>query len=136
MANNFSHPKIFYDLLVIYKKYYSIHKNLPKIFRVTMGEYIMEELSKCMKIIVKANLKKSKEDYIKSTKLLKNLRVRIEILKSYFLIAWDMKFISHQFFADINDRLEEISKEASSWHNWFERVLLNPKGSNGQPKTV
>lgn len=136
MANNFSHPKIFYDFLVIYKKYYSIHKNLPKIFRVTMGEYIMEELSKCMKIIVKANLKKSKEDYIKSTKLLKNLRVRIEILKSYFLIAWDMKFISHQFFADINDRLEEISKEASSWHNWFERVLLDPKGSNGQPKTV
>jgi len=136
MANNFSHPKIFYDLLVIYKKYYSIHKNLPKIFRVTMGEYIMEELSKCMKIIVKANLKKSKEDYIKSTKLLKNLRVRIEILKSYFLIAWDMNFISHQFFADINDRLEEISKEASSWHNWFERVLLDPKGSNGQPKTV
>lgn len=136
MANNFSHPKIFYDLLVIYKKYYSIHKNLPKIFRVTMGEYIMEELSKCMKIIVKANLKKSKEDYKKSAKLLKNLRVRIEILKSYFLIAWDMKFISHQFFADINDRLEEISKEASSWHNWFERVLLDPKGSNGQPKTV
>jgi hypothetical protein len=136
MANNFSHPKIFYDLLVIYKKYYSIHKNLPKIFRVTMGEYIMEELSKCMKIVVMANLKKSKDDYIKSAKLLKNLRVRIEILKSYFLIAWDMKFISHQFFADIDDRLEEISKEASSWHNWFEKVLLDPKGSNGQPKTV
>jgi len=76
MANNFSHPKIFYDFLVIYKKYYSIHKNLPKIFRVTMGEYIMEELSKCMKIVVMANFKKSKEDYKKSAKLLKNLRVR------------------------------------------------------------
>lgn len=136
MANNFSHPKIFYDFLVIYKKYYSIHKNLPKIFRVTIGEYIMEELSKCMKIIVMANFKKNKEDYKKSAKLLKNLRVRIEILKSYFLIAWDMKFISHQFFADINDRLEEVSKEASSWHDWFERILLDPKGSNGQPKTV
>ena len=136
MANNFSHPKIFHDLLIIYKKYYSIHKNLPKIFRVTMGEYIMEELSKCMKIVVMANFKKSKEDYKKSAKLLKNLRVRIEILKSYFLIAWDMKFISHQFFADINDRLEEVSKEASSWHDWFERVLLDPKGSNGQPKSV
>ena len=101
-----------------------------------MGEYIMEELSKCMKIVVMANFKKSKEDYKKSSKLLKNLRVRIEILKSYFLIAWDMKFISHQFFADINDRLEEVSKEASSWHDWFERILLNPKGSNGQPKSV
>ena len=101
-----------------------------------MGEYIMGELSKCMKIVVMANFKKSKEDYKKSAKLLKNLRVRIEILKSYFLIAWDMKFISHQFFSDINDRLEEVSKEASSWNDWFERVLLDPKGSNGQPKSV
>jgi hypothetical protein len=134
MAYNYSQPKIFCDFLVIYKKYYLAHKNLPKIFRVTMGEYIMEELSKCMKIVVMANLKKNREDYKKSAKLLKNLRVRIEILKSYFLIAWDMKLISHQFFADINDRLEEVSKEASKWYDWFERTLTSPEGSGGQPK--
>ena len=123
MTYKFAHPKIFSDFLVIYKKYYSVHKNLPKIFRVTIGEYIMAETAQCMKTIVMANLKRSQEDYKKSCSLLKDLRVRIEILKAYFLIAWEMKFISHQFFVDINDRLEEVSKEAAKWHNWFEKSL-------------
>ncbi len=123
MASKFSHPKIFYDFLAIYKKYYSVHKNLPKIFRVTVGEYIMAEISQCMKTVVMANLKRSQEDYKQSCNLLKDLRVRIEILKAYFLVAWEMKFISHQFFADINDRLEGVSKEAARWHNWFEESL-------------
>jgi len=136
MAYKFSHPKIFYDLFAIYKKYYSIHKNLPKIFRVTMGEYIMAELSSCMKMVVSANFKKSKDDYKKSCRLLKRLRVRIEIIKSYFLMAWDMKFVSHQFFADINDKLEEVSKEAAMWHSWFEKSLISPKGSSDQLKVV
>jgi len=121
MAYKFSHPKIFSDFLTIYKEYYLVHKHLPKIFRVTSGEYIMAELTQCMKTVVMANLKRSREDYKQSCGLLKDLRVRIEILKVYFLLAWEMKFISHQFFADINDRLEEVSKEAAKWHNWFEK---------------
>lgn len=83
----------------------------------------MAELAQCMKTVVMANLKRSQEDYKESCILLKDLRVRIEILKAYFLIAWEMKFISHQFFADINDRLEEVSKQAAKWHNWFEKSL-------------
>jgi len=123
MAYKFFQPEIFSDFLTIYKKYYSVHKNLPKIFRVTIGEYVMAELAQCMKTVVMANLKRSQEDYKESCILLKDLRVRIEILKAYFLIAWEMKFISHQFFADINDRLEEVSKQAAKWHNWFEKSL-------------
>jgi hypothetical protein len=92
----------------------------------------MDELSQCMKIIVIINLKKDIEDYKESVKLLKNLKTRIEILKIYFLIAWDMHFVSHQFFAEINDRLEEVGREASSWKNWFEEYLISLKGSDGQ----
>jgi hypothetical protein len=88
-----------------------------------MGEYIMAELTQSMKIVVEANIKKSKEDYKRGSVLLKDLRARIEILKAYFLIAWEMKFVSHHFFADINDGLEEVSKQASKWHDWFERSL-------------
>jgi hypothetical protein len=123
MAYKFSQPKIFSDFLTIYKKYYSVHKNLPKIFRVTLGEYIMGELAQCMKTVVMANLKRGSEDYKESRNLLKDLRARIEILKVYFLITWEMKFVSHRFFADINDRLEEVSKEAAKWYSWFEKSL-------------
>lgn len=119
MPKQFKHPKIFYDLLSVYKMYYGIHKNLPKIFRVTVGSYIMEELSEGMKIVVMSNIKKNEEDFEQGYKLLKNLRGRVEVLRAYFLIAWEMKFISHGAFAELNEKLEEISKEVVGWHEWF-----------------
>jgi len=119
---DYKHPKIFADFLILYKKYYSSHKNLPKIFRVTIGAEIMREMSESMKLITLANLKKeSKEDYQEGLHYIKNLRGKIEIIKAYFLIAWEMKLISHSFYADVLDRTEEISKQAAAWGLWFEK---------------
>lgn len=122
MSDLYNHPKIFADFLILFKKYYGAHKNLPKIFRVTIGTEIMREMSESMKLITLANLKKNnKEDYKEALGYIKNLRGRIEIIKAYFLIAWEMKFISHGFYADILERIEEISKQAAAWGIWFEK---------------
>lgn len=117
----FAHPKIFWDFMSVYKKYYAQHKHLPKIFRVTVWEYIMAELAESMRLVIIANIKKTWEDYTDSYLLLKDLRARIEVLRAYFLISWEMKFVSHSFFADINDRISEISQQATGWHDWFEK---------------
>lgn len=119
---DYKHPKIFADFLILYKKYYSSHKNLPKIFRVTIGTEIMREMSESMKLITLANLKKnSEEDYKEGLCYVKNMRGKIEIIKTYFLIAWEMKLISHSFYADVLDRAGEISKQAAAWGVWFEK---------------
>ncbi|OGW68804.1 MAG: hypothetical protein A3J72_08815 [Nitrospirae bacterium RIFCSPHIGHO2_02_FULL_40_19] len=119
---NYQHPKIFADFLTLYKKYYNAHKNLPKIFRVTIGTEIMREMSDSMKLITLANFKKkTKEDYEEGLRNIKNLRGKIEIIKAYFLIAWEMKFVSHNLYADILERTEEISKQAAAWGAWFEK---------------
>ncbi len=83
----------------------------------------MEELAEGMKIVVMANIKKNEEDYEQGYKLLKILRGRIEVLRAFFLIAWEMKFVSHSFFLEVSDSLEEISKETVGWHEWFGRSL-------------
>lgn len=120
--SDYNHPKIFADFLILYKKYYGVHKNLPKIFRVTMGTEIMREMSESMKLITLANFRKNnKEDYGEALVYIKNMRGRIEIIKTYFLIAWEMKLISHGFYADILERIEEISKQAAAWGIWFEK---------------
>ena len=122
MQNYYKHPKIFADFLTLYKKYYSAHRNLPKIFRVTVGTEIMREMSDSMKLITLANFRKnSREDYEEGLHHIKNLRGKVEIIKAYFLIAWEMKFISHNFYADILERIEEISKQAAAWGAWFEK---------------
>lgn len=120
--SDYKHPKIFADFLILFKKYYSAHKNLPKIFRVTIGTEIMREMSESMKLITLANLKKrNNEDYKEGSHYIKNLRGRIEIIKTYFLIAWEMKLISHSFYADVLDKTGEISKQATAWGTWFEK---------------
>ena len=120
--STYNHPKIFADFLTLYKKYYGIHKNLPKIFRVTIGAEIMREMSDSMKLITLANFKKNNaEDYKDGLYHIKNLRGKIEIIKTYFLIAWEMKLVFHSFYADVCDRAEEISKQAAAWGMWFEK---------------
>jgi len=120
MGTEYRHPKIFADFLALFKQYIAVHKNLPKLFRVTVGTQIMREITESMKIIVLANLNKSSaEDFRDGEKLLKTLRGKIEILKCYFLMAWEMKCISHGLYADILGRMEEISRQAAKWQVWF-----------------
>jgi hypothetical protein len=98
----FRHPKIFMDVLTVYKMYYHKHEALPKIFRVTIGTEIMKEISSCLRLIVLANLKRvSKEDFADSYQSVKELRGAIELIKSYFLIGWEMKFFSHGFYIQL-----------------------------------
>lgn len=116
----FKHPKIFTDVLTIYKIYYHKHEALPKIFRVTIGTEIMKELSASLRCIVLANFKRlSREDFLESAQIIKELRGSIELLKSYYLIGWEMKFFSHGFFVQLMEKIEEVSRQAASWSAWI-----------------
>ena len=54
-------------------------------------------------------------EFQKGAEYIRNLRARIEVLKSYFLMAWEMEFISHGFYIVLLEKIEEISKQASKW---------------------
>ena len=120
----FKHPKIFMDMLTIYKIYYHKHEALPKIFRVTIGTDIMKEISSCLRYIVLANFKRvSRDDFCESLQMVKELRGSIELIKSYFLVGWEMKFFSHGFFIQLMAKIEEVSKQAASWNNWIREKI-------------
>jgi hypothetical protein len=37
------------------------------------------------------------------------------------MIAWELKIISHGFYADTLGSIEEVSKQAAKWGEWFEK---------------
>jgi len=118
--SDYKNPKIFADLLTVFKICYSVHQGLPKIFRIAVSEKILGEITECMKLVALANFKKeSREDMLSGIGNLKELRGRIEVVKAYCLVAWEMKHYSHAFFADTSNRMEEISKQATSWGKWM-----------------
>ena len=63
----------------MYKLYYQVHKNMPKIFRVTVGTQVMQELAESIKLVVIANFGKK---YAQQEKIVHNitcLRGKIEL---------------------------------------------------------
>jgi hypothetical protein len=117
----YKNPKIFADLLLFFKKCYSVHQGLPKLFRIAISEKLLNEITECMKLVALANFKKGdKLEILSGAQDLKELRGRIEVIKAYLLVAWEMKHYSHAFFAEVNERIEEISKQAASWEKWMQ----------------
>jgi len=116
----YENPKIFSDLLIFFKKCYSVHQGLPKLFRIAVSEKLLNEITEGMKLVALANFKKNNQiELLSGADDLKELRGRIEVIKAYCLVAWEMEYYSHAFFADVNSRIEEISKQAAKWEIWM-----------------
>lgn len=121
-VDEFKHPPLFIELLKLYKEYYRVYPNQPKLFRVSIGERIMEELAEALKLVVMANFNKKNESiWQESEKYLLILRGKNELLKAYFLIAWEMKCISHGFYGVVSERLEEIGRQTYNWSQWLKK---------------
>lgn len=122
MDKVFKHPQIFSDLLMFYKRYYPIHAGLPKPFRFTTGECILAEITACLKQVTLANHCRKQEvtGRAKGAQALGELRVSIEVIRSYLLVAWQLKLLSHGGLHELCGVLESVSKQAARWQQWFE----------------
>ncbi len=121
MEKDFKHPQIFSDLLMFYKRYYPIHAGLPKPFRFTTGESILTEVTHCLKLVTLAN-QCNKNDAMgcaQGSELLGQLRASIEVIRSYLLVAWQLKLLSHGGLYQLTDGLESVLKQATRWQQWF-----------------
>ena len=120
ISTEFQHPPIIMDLLFAYKQWYGMHEHLPKLFRITISTKMLEALSECIELCVIINFgKRAGKELETSREKFLELRGKIELLKAYSLVSWEMKFISHGFYGQYSERIENISKQAASWHGWF-----------------
>lgn len=118
----FQHPPLYIALMRLYKLYYQKHQHLPKLFRISTGEKFLEEITESMKIVVIANFyKKDKNKLPYIQQMLMQLRGKIELLKAYVLLGWEMKFFSDGYTHELQERLEEISKQCHAWQVYIEK---------------
>lgn len=122
MDKVFKYPQIFSDVLLFYKRYYPIHNGLPKAFRFTTGESILQEITLCLKQITIANhcQKKDMAGRAKASQALSEVRASIEVIRSYLLLAWQLKLLSPGGLHELTGNLESVSKQAARWQQWFD----------------
>ena len=121
----YKHPKIFSDVVEITKVYYDVHANMPRPFRNSIGEGILDELSAIMRLIIMVNTtdKTSSIERMEASRLLREVRARVEVLRGFLMAGWSLKTISHKHIGALTIQLESISKQATKWQGWFEREV-------------
>lgn len=98
--------KASYDLtLEIYKAI----KEFNREYKYTLGESIKKEVMEMIVNIYKANSSFSKISYLEIA------REKIETTRIFFRLARDLRQISLKKFVDINEKIENVSKQLSAW---------------------
>ena len=123
MRSTFKHPQLYSDTIRFHKLYWRIHQHLPKAFRLTTGEQILAEITTCLGCVAAANFvnKSDMDARHRAARELVHMRERLEVIRAFLILAWELKALSHHALADLSARLDELGKQASGWQQWFER---------------
>lgn len=121
MIKESKHPQIFLDIVIVFEKYYHIHQGMPKSFRVTVGEKVLDRLSRAMHSTVVANSfdKKTKDGREKAVSCIVKLRADIEIASAFVLLGWKLRFVSNAAIAELSEEFQNIIQQALKWEKWL-----------------
>ena len=98
--------KATYDLLLAI---FQFTKDFSKDYKYTVGESIKKETLELLTLIYRANVKRDKNE------VLIEARERIEVIRLFIRIMKDMQQISIKQFVQINESVENVSKQLSGW---------------------
>ncbi|MGI5828282.1 MAG: four helix bundle protein [Patescibacteria group bacterium] len=115
--SNTNKPEIYLALYELTKYLYCVHRNMPKQFKYTLGQGILDLSWGCLDIVLVANRLPNKEKF---QKILYASGV-FDQLKARLRMAHELKLLSHNQYAYIIEQNEEIGKMLTGWLNWAKR---------------
>ena len=101
--------------------YWSTHKHLPRPFRMTTGEDILNEITHCIKMVILANLvdKNNSVERVTASSYLANARAALVVIRGMLTVGWSLKFIAHGVFMKLTQMLDSTEKQMTRWYQWF-----------------
>ena len=105
-----------YSELPVYKATYDLllgifrfTKDFGKEYKYTVVESLKKETIELLTLIYRANVKRDKQE------VLQEARERIEVIRLFIRLMKDMQQISVQQFVQINEVVENVSKQLTGW---------------------
>ncbi|MBK9328437.1 MAG: four helix bundle protein [Sphingobacteriales bacterium] len=106
----------YYHELPVYKASYDLllgifqfTKNFNKEYKYTVGESLKKETTELIITIYKTNATKEKEIWLNKAK------EHVEVIRLLIRLMKDLKQISIKAFVQINDQIENVSKQLNGW---------------------
>ena len=111
--------KASYDLVL---ELFRTIKDFNREYKYTLGESIKKEAIKMITDIYRANSSFSKEEHLGKA------REKIETIRIFFRLSKDLRQVGLERFVDVNEKIENISKQLSAWERSQSKMSLNDKG--------
>ena len=108
--------------LPVYKKSYDVllqlfelTRHFKREYKYTIGNTLKNEVLDLITLIFRANSRTDKEA------ILQTAREHIEVIRLYMRVLFDMKQINLKQFVQVNQHVEDISKQLSGWQKVSKR---------------
>lgn len=105
-----------YDSLPVYKASYDLliaifdfSKGFSREYKYTLGEKLKNETLDLIMYIYRANSVETKRD------LIQKAREHVEVIRLLFRLTKDLRQISINKFVEINEKIENVSKQLTGW---------------------
>jgi uncharacterized protein YpuA (DUF1002 family) len=108
MATYFHLPvyKASYDLVL---EMFKAIKDFNREYKYTLGENIKKEAVEMITNIYRANSSFSKKSHLEKA------REEIETIRIFFRLTKDLRQVGLERFVDINEKIENVSKQLAAW---------------------
>jgi hypothetical protein len=108
MATYFHLPvyKASYDLVL---EMFKVIKDFNREYKYTLGENIKREAVEMITNIYRANSSFFKKPHLEKA------REEIETIRIFFRLTKDLRQVGLERFVDINERIENVSKQLAAW---------------------
>lgn len=98
--------KASYDLII---ELFRVIKEFNREYKYTLGESLKKEAIEMVTDIYRANASFSKKPHIEKA------REKIETIRIFFRLAKDLRQVGLKRFVDINENIENVSKQLTAW---------------------
>lgn len=113
----YSHTPIFQATYILTLAIYKASGNFKKEYKFTLGEQLKLLCHNLLDLIVLANITQEKR------RELEKLNVRLETLRIYLRLAFDLRAISAGLLGELNRQIEEIGKQIGGWQKWAAKAV-------------
>jgi hypothetical protein len=98
-------------LVLVYKLWHEIIPHFPKDSKYTLGSKIDSLFLETIEYIVKAEYSDKLEKLIS----LKRASVKLDLVKFFLQIAWEIKSLDNKKYISLSEKLNEIGKMLGGW---------------------
>lgn len=121
--STFTPPVVYDALLLLYRTYWVTHRHLPRAFRMTTGEAILQEITYCIKQVILANHadKQDTRQRSQSVQYLGCTWASLVVIRGLLTLGRGMTFITNCAFMRLTTLLDSAEKQITRWQGWFMR---------------